>query len=122
MRPFLLVALGGALGATVRYAAGLLAVRWFGPAFPWATIAVNIAGSLLLGWLLAETHRYGISDATKLVVGTGICGALTTFSTFGVESLRLLEQARYPALFGYLAANLLLGFGAAALGLRLGSA
>lgn len=121
MRAFVLVALGGAFGASLRYGTGLLLARLLGRGgFPWSTLVVNVLGSFLLGWLLAESHRYELSDTTRLVLGTGLCGALTTFSTFSVETLRLVEQQRHGEVLAYLAGNLLLGLAAAAIGLRLG--
>lgn len=87
-----------------------------------ATIVVNVLGSLLLGWLLAESHRLDLSADTKLLLGTGLCGALTTFSTFSVETLRLIERGDYRWVVAYLGGNLVLGLAAASIGLRLGSA
>ena len=122
MRAFLLVALGGALGASARYATGLLAVRLLGRGFPVATVAVNVVGSFVLGWLLAETHRYALGEETKLALGTGLCGALTTFSTFSVETLRLIERGQWGLVLAYVAGNIVFGLAAAALGLTLGKA
>ncbi len=106
------VAAGGALGAVTRYAVG---VAWphHGVAFPWSTLAVNALGSLAIGVLLVlltevagRPHRL-----VRPFLGTGVLGGFTTFSTYAVESERLLAQGAVPValayLFGTLAAALL---------------
>jgi CrcB protein len=103
-----------------RHGIGLLCARWFGKGFPVGTLVVNVVGSFLLGLLLAEANRWDVSDETRLVLGTGLCGALTTFSTFSVDALRLAERDQWALAGGYVVANLLLGFTAAGLGLYFG--
>lgn len=120
MQSLLLVAIGGASGAVARHLTGLLVVRWVGRGFPWATILVNVAGCALLGWLLAESRRHSLPEEVHLLVGTGLCGALTTFSTFSVDTLRLMERGEWGWVAAYLAGNLILGLGAAALGMGFG--
>lgn len=120
MQSVILVAIGGAAGAVARHVTGLVVVRFVGRGFPLATIVVNVVGCALLGWLLAESRRHTLSPDVQLLVGTGLCGALTTFSTFGVETLRLMERGQWGWVAVYLAGNLVLGLGAAALGLGLG--
>jgi CrcB protein len=87
----LLVALGAAMGAPLRYAVGILVDRSASvgdrPAFPWGTFTVNVAGSLVLGVLVGGAHR--VSGPVGALLGTGLCGALTTYSTFGLETVRL---------------------------------
>lgn len=88
---FLLVFAGGAAGAPVRY----LLDRWItgrrrAGVFPWGTLAVNLIGSLVLGLVLGAARSLPPDVVT--LVGTGFCGALTTFSTFGYETMRLLED------------------------------
>jgi len=112
----LLVALGGAVGAPARY----LADRWLSArlpgAFPWGTFAVNVVGSLLLG-LLAATAPSGL----VALAGTGFCGALTTFSTFSFETVRLLETGRPVPAAVNVTASVVVSVVAAALGWRLGA-
>jgi CrcB protein len=109
----LLVALGGALGASVRYLVDRTVQARHDSVFPWGTFVVNVAGSLLLG-LVA-----GLSGATYSLLGTGFCGALTTYSTFSYETLRLLEEgSRFYALTNVVA-TVLAGLGAMFLGLAL---
>jgi CrcB protein len=86
------VAVAGAVGAPCRYLLdGFVQDRTEG-VFPWGTFVVNISGSLLLGFLtgLALYHAFG--GAPRVWLGTGFCGAYTTFSTFTFESVRLLEE------------------------------
>ncbi|WP_030168437.1 fluoride efflux transporter CrcB [Spirillospora albida] len=90
----LLIALGGALGAPLRYLADRAVQARHGGVFPWGTLTVNVAGSALLGFLAALP----VGGVAMAFAGTGLCGALTTYSTFGYETLRLAEDgARLPA-------------------------
>ncbi|MFN7055899.1 fluoride efflux transporter CrcB [Hyphomonas sp.] len=105
MNGFLLVALGGALGASLRHGAGLLAVRHLPLSWPWATTFVNITGSLLMGLLAGwlATRDAGLSQNTKLFLATGLLGGFTTFSAFSLEManfLRAGEMARAAAYAG----------------------
>jgi fluoride exporter len=108
----LLVAAGALVGAPLRLFASRWAARRGGdPAA--GTLAVNVAGSAVLGALL------GVADLPGWVlalVGVGFCGALTTFSTFGADVVRLVEERLLGRAVGYLVATLVLGIGAAAAG------
>jgi fluoride exporter len=108
----LLVALGAAVGAPLRYLTDRAIQARHDSVFPWGTLTVNVAGSLLLGFLTGLPA----GSAVAALLGTGFCGALTTYSTFSYETLRL---ARTGARF-YAAANVVAsvvaGLGAAALG------
>jgi fluoride exporter len=87
----LLVALGGAVGAPLRYVADLVVQSVHDTVFPWGTFTVNVAGSLILG-AVAGSVSGGAPAWLLTLVGTGLCGALTTFSTFGFETVRLIED------------------------------
>ena len=92
----LLVLLGGAVGAPTRY----LVDRWVqsrhaGP-MPWGTFTVNAVGSLVLGLVAGGVTSADGPEWLLTLVGTGFCGALTTFSTFGVETVRLVEERAAP--------------------------
>ena len=106
----LLVVLGAAAGAPLRLLATRLAARARrDPAV--GTLWVNVGGSAVLGLLLGLT---GVPAAVVALVGTGFCGALTTFSTFGADLVRLRAEGSLGRSLGYLAASLVLGIGAAA--------
>jgi fluoride exporter len=88
----LAVLAGGMLGAPARYLADRAVQARHDSVFPWGTFAVNIAGSALLGFLLGAQRHLDLPSAAFALLGTGFCGGLTTFSTFGYETLRLLED------------------------------
>jgi CrcB protein len=106
----LLVFLGGAAGAPARYILDRLVQRRHDSVFPWGTLTVNLIGSAVLGALLAAS----LPKDVALLAGTGFCGALTTFSTFGFETIRLLEDGSVLEAALNAAASLLLGLLAAA--------
>ncbi len=117
MQQVLLVALGGAVGSIARYGVGLAAARWFGLAFPWGTLAVNVLGGLAIGLMAARIAPE--NESLRLLIGTGLLGGFTTFSAFSLETVRLLEQQ--PGLAAlYVLASLVLGVGACWMGLQLG--
>ena len=107
----LLVVVGAMVGAPLRLLAERIAVAHRGPGSVLGTAVVNIVGSAVLGFLL------GLGGAPAWVValvGTGFCGTLTTFSTFGLDVVRLVEERRLGSAVVYIAATLVLGIGAAA--------
>ncbi|MGY1637031.1 fluoride efflux transporter FluC [Geodermatophilus sp. SYSU D00742] len=108
----LLVAAGALVGAPLRLLVTRLAVR-AGQDPAVGTLAVNVAGSAVLGVLLGLG---GVSPAVLALVGTGFCGTLTTFSTFGADVVRLVEERALGRALGYLVATLVLGLGVAAAG------
>lgn len=116
----LLVALGAAVGASARYLTDLALREHLGARLPWGTLAVNVAGSLVLGVVLGGAHVHAVPTAVVVAVGTGFCGALTTFSTFGYETLRLAEDGSTPAAAGNVVVTLVAGLLAAAAGWELG--
>lgn len=123
MKAIALVAAGGAVGAVLRHLVALASLRVLGEGFPWGTLVVNVLGSFVLGWLLATTGESEVlSPDLKLMLGTGLCGALTTFSTFSVQNLVLLERQDHKLLVANVTLNLLLGLAAAWAGASLRSA
>jgi len=98
MNPAILVATGGALGALGRWAIGSLST---GMAFPWATLGVNLIGSLLLGVLAAAFSSGTISKDAVLLLGVGFMGAFTTMSTYSFEAVEMGESGAFGALAGY---------------------
>ncbi len=117
------VALGGAIGAVLRYQLGRSMTWWLGPqavmAFPWATLAANILGSLamglLAGWL--ARHGDGSGEQWRLLVGVGLLGGFTTFSAFSLEMMLLIERGQMSAAFSYAAVSVLAGLVALYIGL-----
>lgn len=112
-----LVAVAGAAGAASRYVIG---VRFGVPGFPWATLAVNVAGCVLLGLVLGAV---GERAPGPLVVAAtvGYLGAFTTFSTFAYETITLVRLDRAPAALGYVALSVGLGLAAATVGYLAGA-
>ena len=88
-----------------------------GRGFPWGTLAINIAGSFILGMLIGLTLHYHIAPGVYLIIGTGFCGGFTTFSTASFEAVRLIEERRPLAVICQLLGNAGLAFSAAALGI-----
>jgi CrcB protein len=110
----LLVALGAALGAPLRYLVDRAVQARHDSLFPWGTFAVNVTGSFILGGLAATVAR--VPAPLLALAGTGLCGALTTYSTFGYETVRLLQdKARLYAVLNAVA-SVGAGLGAALLG------
>jgi CrcB protein len=109
----LLVVAGAVVGAPLRYLADLLVQSRHDTVFPWGTLTVNAAGSLLLG-LVAGAVSGGAPAWLLTLAGTGFCGAFTTFSTFGFETLRLVEDGSLLEAVLNIAVSLLAGFVACA--------
>jgi CrcB protein len=117
----LAIALGGALGALARYlvSSGIHAV--LGRGFPYGTLVVNVLGSLLMGFLLVQfTERLGMPPQARALWLVGFLGGFTTFSTFSVETLGLLEEGELLRAGANVALNLVLCLLAAWAGLLLG--
>jgi CrcB protein len=91
----LLVLAGGAVGAPLRYLTDLMVQARYDTLFPWGTFTVNVVGSLVLGGVAASVQIAGAASWVQPLVGTGFCGALTTFSTFGFETYRLVEDGSW---------------------------
>jgi len=87
-----MVLVGGALGAPLRYLVDLAVQSRHDSVFPWGTFLVNVVGSLVLGAVAAVAATTATPEWLLPLVGIGVCGALTTFSTFGFETVRLLEE------------------------------
>ncbi len=117
LRQCLLVGAGGFLGAVARFLVGTWIVGRYGAAFPWATFAINVSGSFLLGLLMTLFLARIVGDPWRLFLAVGFLGAYTTFSTFEYESARLgLSWAAFANLLG----SVIAGYGAVWLGIRLG--
>ncbi|MDF1607000.1 fluoride efflux transporter CrcB [Hoeflea sp. YIM 152468] len=106
MYAMLLVFLGGGLGAVSRHLSGMAMLRLSGPAFPWGTMLVNIAGSLAMGLLIAWLARRSSGDADlRLLLATGFLGGFTTFSAFSLDAVTLYERGALTAAAAYVIAS-----------------
>ncbi len=100
-----MVALGGGIGATLRY----MTSEWVSSdGFPWATLCVNLVGSFLMGALAIGLAENMISKDIALLLGTGLLGGLTTMSAFSVETIQMIEQQEMGLAAGYVGATMLL--------------
>ncbi|OFW79037.1 MAG: hypothetical protein A2201_09700 [Alicyclobacillus sp. RIFOXYA1_FULL_53_8] len=116
---FLWVGLGGSLGALLRFQIS----KWVGQrwlvSFPVATLFINVSGAFLLGWFTRSLGTWwpNLGSLPMLLLGVGMCGAYTTFSTFSYELVMLIRESRYQAAIWYLLLSFVLGLTAAAIGL-----
>ncbi|MGL5048643.1 MAG: fluoride efflux transporter CrcB [Shewanella sp.] len=92
MTNILLVALGGSIGAVFRYLISIFMIQVFGSSFPFGTLMVNVLGSFFMGVIYALGQMSHISPELKALIGIGLLGALTTFSTFSNETLLLMQE------------------------------
>lgn len=117
---FLAIACGGAIGAALRHGINLLAAHFFGTGFPWGTLAVNIAGSFLMGVLIAVfAEIWNPSQTVRAFLTVGFLGGLTTFSSFSLDAVTLYERQEYTESAAYLAASVVLSIGALLAGMHL---
>jgi CrcB protein len=123
LKASLYVAAGGAVGSVLRYHAGrwVSALAGDGNSFPWGTLAVNIAGSLVMGALVGWMARVAPGEATaetaRLLIGVGLLGGFTTFSAFSNELVTMLHRGQAGLAFGYASASLIAGMAAVVIGL-----
>lgn len=94
MDALILVMLGGAVGAGLRYGVSLWAIGAFGAAFPWGTLLVNLFGSLLMGLLAGAVIREGAGMPVHWLVGVGLLGGFTTFSAFSLDAAAMIQDGR----------------------------
>ncbi|MFF4750957.1 fluoride efflux transporter CrcB [Streptomyces sp. NPDC002514] len=113
---WLLVVAGGMVGAPLRFLGDRAVQRRHGTAFPWGTFAVNVVGCLVLGVLTGAVMAGAASDQVQLALGTGLCGALTTYSTFSYETLRLAQEGARFLAAANVVVSVLAGLGAASAG------
>ena len=118
----LLVALGAAVGAPLRYLTDLAVQSMHDSVMPWGTFVVNVVGSFVLGAVAAAVAAGALPPAASALVGTGFCGALTTFSTFGYETVRAVRDGARAVALGNVVLSLAAGLAACVLGWQAGTA
>jgi CrcB protein len=116
----LAIAAGGALGALMRFWVSNAVYAIAGRQFPWGTLAVNVIGSLIMGFLyVLMIERLASAPEWRAFLLVGLLGAFTTFSTFSIETLNLIEQAQYARAVGNMLVSVVACVGAALLGVIL---
>ncbi len=119
----LLVAAGGALGSVSRYLTGILMTRLLGMAFPWGTLTVNVVGSFAIGFLTELVARkLNASMEVRLFIIVGVLGGFTTFSSFSLDTMALVERGATAAAIVYVLSSVCLSLIATFAGLGVGRA
>ncbi len=120
MKLLLAIAAGGAAGALGRHFVGVLAVRLMGHGFPWATLGVNIVGSLAMGVLIeVMALAWSPNLETRAFLTIGVLGAFTTFSTFSLDVATLYERGNMTITVAYLAGSVIFSVGALFAGMKI---
>lgn len=113
------VALGGAVGASMRYLTGVFTIRLMGPGYPWGTITVNIVGSFLMGVIVVLLATKGGTHRFAPLLMTGLLGGFTTFSAFSLDFANMWEKGDMVHAYVYLAASVVLSIGALFVGMTI---
>jgi CrcB protein len=117
---FLVISVGAIVGANTRYLVSRHAARMLGPVFPYGTLIINVAGSLIVGFFLVWTsERVLVDPRWRLLVVVGFCGAFTTFSSYAFETMAYLEQGQWVLMLTNVLSNNLLRLAAALAGMAL---
>lgn len=123
LRRYLLIALGGALGALARYGVGEIAAEHYGTRFPVGTLTINISACFIIGFVIEYLNRHiGLSDGWRYLIPIGFIGAYSTFSTFEFETWSAISRGAYWTGAIYLGSSLVGGFIAVGLGVAAGRA
>lgn len=119
MNKLLLVFAGGGLGSVARYLVGMATFKIFGPGLPYGTFSVNVIGGFIMGCLAGVLALKGGADQERwrVLIGVGVLGGFTTFSSFSLETALMIERKQYGVAAGYIAASVILAIGALFLGL-----
>ena len=117
---YLVIGIGGVLGANARYLVAGWAARRFGLVFPYGTFFINLSGSFILGLFMAFMLKHPTYHYLRLFFAVGFLGAYTTFSTFSFESLQLLQNGRVLLSLTYVVSSAVLGVSGAWFGFSLG--
>jgi len=120
LRTLLFVAIGGSIGSIFRYLTTVLIEKYYASIFPLATFLVNIAGCLIIGLTMGWLEKNQLmSSNIKWFLVTGFCGGFTTFSAFGYENIRLLQNGNVFLALVYIIISIILGLGSVWLGFLL---
>lgn len=120
MQHYLAIAVGGALGSVLRFALNEAVSARFGRAFPWGTLSINVIGSFLIGVLaIILVERWDVSPAVRLGLMVGVLGGFTTFSSFSLEVVQLLQNGALLRALMYVVASVMVCVVAAAFGIHL---
>lgn len=106
---YLYLAAGGVAGTIARYRVGVWAATWSASGFPWGTVIVNLAGSFILGFATRTTAAVPVSPEVRGLIAIGFCGAFTTFSTFSLDTVSLVQQGAWGRAAVYAFGSLALG-------------
>jgi fluoride exporter len=115
------IAAGGAAGAAARFMIGGWVTTWAHAGFPWATFAINVSGSLLLGYMHRALPAFTSAPHVRAAISVGLCGGFTTFSTFDYEMLRLLQDRAWGTAGAYAVSSVVLCVAGVFAGMALGS-
>lgn len=123
MKDFFAISIAAILGANLRYILSRLAVREFGPIFPYGTLIINILGSFIVGlFVIWTTERVLIDPRWRLLVVVGFCGSFTTFSSYAFETVSFFERGQWALVLANIFANNLLCLGGALAGMAVARA
>jgi CrcB protein len=123
VKDFLAISVAAVVGANLRYVLSRLAVREFGPVFPYGTLIINILGSFILGlFLIWTTERVLVDPRWRLLVAVGFCGSFTTFSSYAFETMSLFEQGQWGLMLANIFSNNLLCLGGTLAGMAVARA
>ena len=119
MNKLLLIFAGGGLGSVARYLVGTLTFKLLGPGLPYGTLAVNVIGGFVMGGLVGFlAHRGGADqERWRLLIAVGVLGGFTTFSSFSLETARMIETKQYGMAASYAVGSVVLSIGALFVGL-----
>lgn len=100
---YLLVMAGGAIGSAARYQVGRWTLGWLGPNYPWGTLTVNIVGGVLMGLLVGALTKMSVpGENWRLFAAIGMLGGFTTFSSFALDTVNMIERGALLAALGYI--------------------
>lgn len=119
MKDLLMVGIGGFAGSVLRYKIGILITSKTSSGFPWGTFGVNLVGAFLIGLLIASAVKS--QEVMMLLLVTGFCGGFTTFSTFALENLRLLQSGEWMLFLSYIILSIVCGIGLCFIGYLTGN-